>query len=201
MGEAKVKREQLRATMIEKTRDWMLPATEFEADLAKSILDLPVRLVPRVDQATIASMRMPSNECHANVGWYARNDPTGNTSQVTGWSTQWPDFTLHSVLGKGDQLMCITPNPVMDREIAFKPDDRIAWVEDSEHYSPRIDGIEVPSNVRMFPDFTIAKCQFVLQQLEIVSNPYDALEIPIDVHNEMIRLHVPEEYWPESRAA
>jgi hypothetical protein len=201
MGEAKRKRERLRAMMIKKTQDWMLPATDFEADLAKSILDLPVRRVPRLDSAAIAYMRMPANECHANVGWYARNDPTGQSVQVTGWTVEWPDFTLHSVLRRGSELMCITPNAVMGGEIAFKQDERINWVEDAEHYSPRIDGLEVPSNIRMFPEFTIARSQFVLRQLERVKNPYDALEIPMDVFDEMIRLHVPEEYWPESLAA
>ena len=89
----------------------------------------------------------------------------------------------------------------MESQLAFSPDSRIIWVADAEHYSPTIDGIEVPTNVRMFPEFTRARCQYVLDQLESVLNPYDAMEMPPDIHSEMIRMYVPEEFWPKKVAA
>ena len=41
---------------------------------------------------------MVPKKCHANAGWYAENDPTGNSRMVTGWWQQDDKYLHHSVV-------------------------------------------------------------------------------------------------------
>jgi hypothetical protein len=198
MGEAKRKREMLRAEMIRKTREWMEPPSAEEAELAERILRLEPKKVRRLDREQIAWMRMPANHCHANVGWYVKNDPTGESKHISGWLLEWPDATLHSVLGRDGEYMCITPTPFGDQWINFIPDGHIEWKETGDVYSPFRDDRPIPSRVRRFPEFTIARSEFVIRRLESGTNPYDAINIPMSDFGTMIAEHVPPEFWPEN---
>lgn len=183
--------------MLRWAREWMEPPSLEEASLFEAILDLNLQRVPRLDRQQIQLMRMPTNQCHANVRWYVHNDPTGQTSQATGWLVQWPDFTLHSVLRRNGEYMCITPTPFDDDSIDFIPDAFIEWREAGDVLCPFRNGQPIPLHVRRFPEFTIARSQFVIERLESGMNPYLAIELPQDEFDKMIVEHIPNEARPE----
>ena len=122
MGQAKKRREALRRQMLEKGEEWDFPPSEWEAAVCAELREQPVIDVPRAPAEQLPMMRMPAGECHSNVRWYAKNDPTGKAHAVTGWWVQWPNFVLHSVIEIGDQLICITPSPFGD-PVYSRPQD------------------------------------------------------------------------------
>lgn len=185
MGEAKLRREQMRAIMLAQADNWSRPASAWEADLVAELLDMPVVHVPRLSAEDIAWMGMPPNECHANTRWYEANDPTGQAKAVSGWWVQGLDFVLHSVLGNKGQYRCITPSRGGETELFFIPDPKIAWVERGERLAPLRNGQEVGLGVRRFPAFTTALNDIVRQRLVSGINPYQAMQFTPD---EMDRL-------------
>lgn len=176
MGEAKRRREQLRATMLEQSEFWAGPDSEWETALVEELLDMKVERVPRMAAEDIAWMRMPANACHANTRFYEANDPTGQGKSVTGWWLQGLDFVLHSVLGNNGQYCCITPSAGGETEIFFVPDPNISWIETGDVYSPVRNGQIIGLGVRRFPAFTRAMNDAVSTRLLAGMDPYRAME-------------------------
>lgn len=176
MGEAKQRREKLRASMLAQADDWSRPPSAWEAELVEELLDMPAVRVPRLPATDITWMGMPANECHANTRWYERNDRTGQAKSVSGWWLQGLDFVLHSVLGNQGQYRCITPSAGGETEIIFIADPKIEWVETGDVYSPRRNGQFVGLGVRRFPAFTRALNETVRARLLAGMDPYRALE-------------------------
>jgi len=58
MGEAKQRREKLRASMLTWADDWSRPPSVWEAELVEELLDMPAMRAPRLPAAEIAWMKM-----------------------------------------------------------------------------------------------------------------------------------------------
>jgi hypothetical protein len=135
-------------------------------------------------------MRMPANECHANVRWYVKHDPSKKARAVTGWWVQWPDFVLHSVIEMDGQLICITPTQFDEAELPFIPDPKISWIENGEVYSAVRDGRVIGPGIRAFPAFTRARNAIVRERLLAGVDPFRAIEFTDEMMETLKREHV-----------
>src|SRR6266403_1296349 len=110
MGQAKKKREALRKELLARGAIWDFPATVWEAEVVKKLLNEPVLRVPRAPANMLKAMSLKTNECHEICRWYAKNDPQGESKHISGWWAQGSVFVLHSVIQTGGHLICITPS-------------------------------------------------------------------------------------------
>jgi hypothetical protein len=136
-------------------------------------------------------MRMPTNQCHANVRWYVENDPEKRSRAITGWWVQWPDFVLHSVIERVGKMSCVMPSPFVEREIPFIPDPKISWVKDGEAYSALRNGGKIGSGVRTFPAFTIARNAIIRERLIAGVDPLKAGDFSDDEMTDLRRRYIP----------
>lgn len=128
MGEAKQKRERLRALILRETENWTFAPTQQEAEIVADLKNRTPIMVQRAPDDQLAWARMKPRECHANAGWYADNDPTGQCRHVVGWWPQGDLYLLHSVVRTPAGMLCITPQlPDVPNPFPFIPDDRITW--------------------------------------------------------------------------
>ena len=89
--------------------DWSRPASDWEQNLVKEIDKLPRVKVMREPDDRLLWMKMVPKKCHANAGWHAENDATGNSRMITGWWQQDDKYLHHSVVATGAHYVCITP--------------------------------------------------------------------------------------------
>lgn len=176
MGQAKRRREELRLAMLEKGKDWDFPPSQWEADVCSELKEEDVIVVPRVPPDQIAWMRMPANQCHANVRWYVENDPQKSSRAVVGWWVQWPNFVLHSVVAEAGNFFCITPSSFYETEIPFIPDPKISWIADGGVFSAMRNGQKIGPGVRKFPAFAIAQNAIVRERLLRGGDPIRACD-------------------------
>ncbi len=156
MGEAKGRREELRARMIVELERLMAPTSPEEGALNDEIRALDFYEIHRVPDAQLAYMKMEPQRCHQNAGTYVKLDPSGESRHVSGWWKQNGVFYFHSVVLSQTKLHCVTPHA--DRSaLTFAPDFDIVWREkDGLMNSDRV-GAEVPYLVRDFPDKVITE--------------------------------------------
>jgi hypothetical protein len=156
VGEAKGRREELRARMIVELERLMAPISPEEDALNDEIRALDFYEIHRVPDAQLAYMKMEPQRCHQNAGTYVKLDPSGESRLVSGWWKRNGVFYFHSVVLSQTKLHCITPHA--DRSaLTFAPDFDIVWREkDGLMNSDRV-GAEVPYLVRDFPDKVITE--------------------------------------------
>lgn len=156
MGEAKGRREELRARMIVELERLMAPASPEEATLSDEIYALDFYQIHRVPDAQLVYMKMEPQRCHQNAGAYVKLDPSGESRHLSGWWKRNGIFYFHSVVLSQTTLHCITPHG--DRSaLAFAPDFDIVWREVDGLINSSRRGAEVPYLVRDFPDKVIAE--------------------------------------------
>lgn len=156
MGEAKIRREELRAHMIIELERLMAPATPEEDALNDEIRALEFYEIHRIPDAQLSYMRMEPQRCHQNAGAYAKLDPSGESRHVAGWWKRGGIFYFHSVVLSQTKLHCVTPH--RDRlPLTFAPDFDIAWSEVAGFMKSDRRGADVPFLVRDFPDKVIAE--------------------------------------------
>jgi hypothetical protein len=176
MGQAKRRREALRQIMLEEGRKWDFPPSVWEIAVCAELKNQPVVVVPRMPAEQLNWMRMPAHKCHANVRWYAENDPSKRSHAVVGWWVQWPDFVLHSIIETDGQMTCITPIPYNENEFPFIPDPKIGWVQNEDVYSAVRNGRVIGPGLRAFPAFTMARNAIVRERLLSGVDPFKAIE-------------------------
>lgn len=177
MGEAKKRREELRALALRQGARWLFPEAPWEIGQVKEILELPVYQVRRFSPEEIRYMRMPGNECHANSRWYADNDPERLAEHVTGWWVQWPNLVLHSVVRRDGVMRCLTPSPLAEDVFPFIPDPHIEWRDEKDHRQAYRKGYAIDVGLRAFPKVTVAQTLEVQKRLLSGMNPYKATEM------------------------
>jgi hypothetical protein len=178
--------------MLKESGEWDFPPSEWEAEVCSELKEEDVVMVRRVSAAELAWMRMPANQCHANVRWYVENDPTKSACGVVGWWVQWPNFVLHSVIEVARRLICITPSPISEEEIPFIPDPKIHWVKDDKVYSAIRSGQKIGPGVRKFPAFTVAQAAIVRERLLKGLDPLKATYFTEEEMEELKRRHIGE---------
>lgn len=185
MGEAKQKREELRKALLIEADKWMFPPSAEEAAIVAELAARSPVMVRREEADRLAWMRMKPRECHANVSWYVENDPTRATRHVLGWWKQGDQYVLHSVIGQGPHMMCITPQLTDVPEVfPFLPDNKITWKEEGEPSVRRFyrDGWPIPVGVRTDPLFTIGVSERMKQRLLTGMKPWDAMRLADQEH-------------------
>lgn len=177
MGEAKRKREHLRAFMLVQMEKWLFPPSEWEREMARELAERPVVQVQRWPPHVLEDSGMPANHCHANTRWYADNDPEKKARQVTGWWKQEGAYVLHSIVERDGKLACITPTPYGDDELAFIPDPQIEWrANEADGVMEAFrDGVLIEVGVRVDPEGMIAQLEKDRAELIAAKNPYDVL--------------------------
>lgn len=153
MGEAKRRKEALRKVMVDELTALSAPPSDVEQQLANALKDLPVTQAYREDAERLAWARMKPRECHANVSFYVNADPSKQAKHVVGWWKQAHQFVLHSVVGMGSDLLCITPQQAgVPDAFLFASDPAITWADEGggvrRFYR---DGIPLPKIVRTDP--------------------------------------------------
>lgn len=178
MGEAKRKREALRATLIKSCDEWLFPPSKQEAEIASEISQLPVEMVERASDWQLRRIGMEPRKCHSNARFMAENDPTKQTKQVFGWLVQGGgNFVLHSVIKQRDHLFCVTPSPFNpENPFPFVPDAAIEVREEDGGVFYR-KGLRIEAVVRSNPEVTIRRCLENRKRLEAWGNPYDAMRV------------------------
>ena len=178
MGEAKRKREALRATLIKNIEEWSFPATEWEAEMVSEISRLPVVMVMRAPDKQLEWGRMKERECHANARFMAENDPEKQTTQGLGWWPQEGNFVLHSVIQQGEHLICVTPSPFNpDNPFPFVPDAEIEAREEDDHLVYYRKDQRIGPGLRSDPEKAIRLGLETRKRLEAGGNPYDAMRV------------------------
>lgn len=175
MSQAKVNRVRRRDEAINFSKQWLFEETDWESQQVKEILHLPVVEVQRAPPEQLAYARMALNKCHENVRWQVKNDPDRLSVAVSGWWLQWPNFVLHSVVARGGQLVCITPNALGEQSFAFIVDNQIEWREDGEVFSAYRNGGKIGPGLRAFPKVTIKQTSMYLERLTPNADPYKVM--------------------------
>ena len=156
MGEAKGRREELRARMIVELERLMAPTSPGEDALNDGIRALDFYQIHRVPDGQLAYMKMEPQRCHQNAGAYVKLDPSGESRHVSGWWKRNGIFYFHSVVLSQTKLHCITPHA--DRSaLTFAPDFDIVWHEKGGLMNSDRRGAEVPYLICDFPDKVIAE--------------------------------------------
>ncbi len=190
MGQAKARREALRKKMLIDGAKWDFEPSPWEQAVCIELRNRKAEVARRAPPDQLSWMRMPTNECHANVRWYVKNDPSKATRAVTGWWVQWPDFVLHSVIETDGQLICITPSQFDEGAFPFIPDPKIRWIEDGEVYSAVRDGHIIGPGVRSFPLYTMARNAIVRERLLSGVDPFDAIFFTDELMDSLKREHI-----------
>lgn len=156
MGEAKARREELRARMIVELERLMAPTSHDEDALNDEIRALDFYQIHRAPDAQLTYMKMEPQRCHQNAGAYVKLDPSGESRHVSGWWKRNGIFYFHSVVLSQTKLHCITPHGDHSA-LTFAPDFDIVWREVDGSMNSDRRGAEVPYLVRDFPDKVIAE--------------------------------------------
>jgi hypothetical protein len=191
VGQARLKRDVFRQTLLKKNEEWNFPSSQWEASVCSELREEDVVLVRRVPTNELAWMGMPANECHANARWFEKNYRFGRARAVVGWWVQWPNFVLHSVVELEGMLICVTPSLLNEAEIPFIPDPKISWIEDGEVYSAMRSGQIVGSAVRKYPAFTMALSAIVRERLLAGCDPHKAGDFTDKEIDELRRQYIP----------
>lgn len=177
MGEAKHRREELRARMLVELERWMMPASPDEDRLNDTIRALTFYKVPRAPDAQLTYMRMEPQQCHLNASAYARLDPTGESRHISGWWKRGGIFFFHSVVLSQTKLCCVTPH--YDRSpLEFAPDFDITWTETEGVMNASRQGAKVPFLVRDFPEVIIAEATAARDAL-LAGAPPQSIRLPL----------------------
>jgi hypothetical protein len=172
LGEAKVKRERLRATLLDECDRWSAPPSADEDAAREAVAALPVVKVRRLPADQIAYMRMPGRECHANCAWYAENDPERKTEHVIGWWIQPGADVLHSVIKRDGGYFCLTPQLAGTPEVFdFVPDPEIEAREEGEYRAFYRNGFRCVPGIRFDPAETIRYMEWMREKLLAGVNP------------------------------
>jgi hypothetical protein len=190
MGQAKSRREALRQKMLAEGAKWDFPPSSWEQALCTELRNRTPEVVRRAPASQLSLMRMPANECHANVRWYVKSDPSKAARAVAGWWLQWPDFVLHSVVEVDGQLICITPSQFDELDFPFIPDPEIGWIENRNVYSAVRGGHSIGRGVRAYPAFTMARNAIVRERLLAGVDPFEAIELTDELMEALKREHV-----------
>lgn len=183
MGEAKRRRDRVRADLLRQAERWNFPATDWERDVVAALRPLPVVRVPRGDDRVLHSLGMVPQRCHANAHAMVERDPLA-LQHVTGWMPQDGNFTLHSVVCVEGTLVCVTPAqpPLwgMFTHVDFIPDPRVEWRRDGAYR----DGVAIGPGVRADPAETMRRVALVREALLEGMDPRRAvpdavLEVPV----------------------
>lgn len=177
MGEAKLKREKLRATLIGEMEKWTFPPSAWETQLVAELSALPSIRVERWPQRVLAEMGMPAKHCHENASWFEKNDPESKSRQVTGWWKQDMGYVLHSVVERDGEMACITPTPYHDDHLDFVPDPAIDWHEDKEKgvFVAYRNGVKIGPGVRFDSEGMIKHLRADIEAMKVAKNPYDVI--------------------------
>jgi hypothetical protein len=154
MGEAKHKREDLRARMLVELDRWIAPASEAEDLLNDEIRGMTFYSISRQPDHILEYMRMKPQQCHQNAATYERLDHSGESKHVSGWWKRGGIFFFHSVVLSQTKLHCITPHHDKAK-LEFAPDPHIVWHEENGVMTSERKGQEVPFLVRDFPEAII----------------------------------------------
>lgn len=171
MGEAsrrkKAQEENMRKMAYAALEDWSRPASDWEQNLVKEINKLPRVQVVREPDDRLLWMKMVPNKCHANAGWYAENDPTGNSRMVSGWWQQDDKYLHHSVVATGDHYVCITPMMVpAPQNFQFIPDNKIEWRNEGEARLAWRSGQQIGPGLRANIELAIKQNAYVKARLD-----------------------------------
>lgn len=172
---------------LDRSKLWDFPPSQWEENLCLELKTLDVWIVPRAAPELLAERGMLQFECHANVKKYVEQDPSRKSRIVTGWWVQWPTFLLHSVVGLGSRLTCITPSPFGETEIYFIPESKIKWVKGRNEYSFIRNGRNVEVGVRAHPRFTMAQNAIVRERILAGVDPLVAGNFTQDELDDLIR--------------
>lgn len=176
MGQAKARREGLRAAMMRELERWASPPSKEEAQLLKAVEALPFRTVERLPDDQLAYMRMEPQQCHANAAAYARLDPTRRSRQVSGWWRRGPMLFFHSVVETQGQLACITPS-AGPRLLEFAEDPEIAWHAQGEVMQATRGGLPVPYVLREDPERVL---RVVSEMKSALASGADPMQVTLD---------------------
>lgn len=179
MGEAKRKSEAMRAAMLIECDQWSKPPSDTEKQALDELLAMPSVKAVRATAQNIQMMGMNPKDCHENCTWYATNDPSGEWEHVFGWWIQPNALVLHSVIRRGDDYVCITPQ--VDRAVGamftFIPDAAITPEQNGDHFLLLRNGQNHHPGLRLDPTATIEYMEKVKVRLNSGMHPFKAWEI------------------------
>jgi hypothetical protein len=192
MGQAKKRQSALAEQILVEGQKWMFPESDWERAVYADLMDKEVLRVQRASKQELHDSRMKPKECHTNVWWYVEHDPEKKSKAVVGWWVQWPDFVLHSVVERDEELFCITPSAFDEGSIHFIPDKKIEWRKLDSGYAAFRDGQEVGIGIRAFPEFTMARIVLVKERLLSGMKPMEAMNLSPESLQELHRKYVAE---------
>jgi hypothetical protein len=158
MGEAKRREKEMSdrvRTILEK---WSFEPTHAEADAVLEIDAIPPVRVERVDNRQLFRQGMERGACHANCDFYEKADLEQRWKRVTGWISDDLNglYILHSIVQRGDERICITPQDDERPFLTFRPDPAVERVPDDKRYFWKRNGVLVTVGFRRDPAKTIA---------------------------------------------
>lgn len=156
---------------------WNFPPTEWEANVVRSLLDLPYVTAKRADEFSMRRWGMLPNECHANC-YRAALQSGGRIKHVTGWWPQGGNFLSHSIIFENGEFICITPSRFGQvTDLVFIPDNRIDKICENGDFQLYRDGRPIGPGVRMNPQATMQEGQRLRAALESGMDPIEILKL------------------------
>lgn len=179
MGEAKRKSDALRAAMLIECSQWSKPPSDIERAALDELIAMPSVRAVRATAQNLQMMGMSAKDCHENCHWYAKNDPSGEWQHVFGWWMQPSALVLHSVIRRGDEYVCITPqaDPAVGAQFTFIPDEAITPEKNGDHFLLLRKGQNHHPGLRFDPAATIEYMSKVKGRLKSGMKPFVAWEI------------------------
>lgn len=178
MGQAKLKIEIFRKSVLSELENWVFDPTVWETRTVAEIQILPIVTVERAPNKTLEFMRMLPRQCHKNAKFMETNDPNGRMKHITGWWIQDDKYVLHSVVYHDGQYSCVTPAlHERDSSFHFVPDFEIEWRDVGEYEVPYRNDVEIGPGIRTNPAKTLADIENIKRRLLSGMNPYDALKL------------------------
>lgn len=179
MGEAKQKAAEQRDGVRIMMEKWAGPDLPGEADIAREIETLPSEWVNRAHRTDLARSGMKAGECHGNCIWYEKNDPLKQHKRVTGWVIDEINgvLMLHSVVKRGDEMICITPTLDGTDGCEFRPDPDIAMSEENGRMVFDRKGVRIGVGIRRDPAKTRQKAAKVIAALDAGASIQDVMKL------------------------
>ncbi len=181
MSEAKRRREEFRQAALIDIERWLEPPSDAERALLIEVEALPFSTIERAPKRIMEYCLMKPQDCHRNAWGYCGNDPSMQSSVVSGWwrkrnGSKPPIYVHHSVVRNPSGTFCITPH--FDEEfLEFAPDPAIEWLEIYGMRHSRRNSKPIPYGVREDPDIVITHATMVRQRLLSGKNSWDALKV------------------------